>query len=210
MNIATSKLSSLFVNVLVYYLLNFILIEEFSQKGFSKLKHFFFENDTNSEKYVLLDKTETLADDVFEKTETLAKNGCDKAETMTRHCYGKAESVFKDNLVKTQSIAKNAYEKMETVVEDARENAVNTMMEMEHKANVGKLVEENGTNHLEIETSKQNVQENRQNRIKVFVSNFFDKHLSSEETKEAFICSNCSGKSKTEEIVKTRWTFFRS
>ena len=92
---------------------------------------------------------------------------------------------------------------METVVEDARENAVNTIMEMEHKANVGKLVEENGINHLEIETSKQIVHENRQNRIKGFVSNFFDKHLSSEETKEAFICSNCSGKSKTEEIVKT-------
>ena len=127
----------------------FKLIWRISQKGFSKLKHFFFENDTNSEKSVLLDKTETLAEDVYEKTEALAKNGCDKAETMTKYCYGKAESVFKDNLVKTQSIAKNAYEKMETVVEDARENAVNTMTEK--KATNGKLVGENGLNHYEIE-----------------------------------------------------------
>ena len=166
------------------------------------MKHFLFENETNSEKSILLEKTETIAEDVYEKTEAVAKNGIEKADTMTKYCYGKAESVLKDNLVKTQNIAKNAYEKMETVVEDVQENAVNSMLENKvNGSTVGKIVEANGFTQHEIENS--NVQENRAQSIKGFVSNFLDKHLSSEVSKETFICSNCSGKDSTKEIIKT-------
>ena len=99
-------------------------------------------------------------------------------------------------------VSRNAYEKMETVVEDVQESVVNSMLENKvNGSTVGKIMEENSlTNHV-IENS--NVQENRAQSIKGFVSNFLDKHLSSEVSKETFICSNCSGNDSTKEIIKT-------